>query len=74
MTIVYSRIQEGHHHHNRHWDLELYLNGAFATTITRFFFGAGVSDFMLFFPFFVWHWCVLAFGHVMMMMLFGMVP
>jgi hypothetical protein len=29
---------------------------------------------MLFFPFFVWHWCVLAFGHVMMMMLFGMVP
>lgn len=48
MTIAYSRIQEGHHHHNRHLDLELYLNGAFATITTRFFLGV-LSDFMQFF-------------------------
>jgi hypothetical protein len=66
MTIAYSRIQEGHHHHhhNPHLDLELYLIRAFATTTTRFYFGGGVLISCCFFSFFVWHWCVLAFGHV----------
>jgi len=58
MTIVYSRIQEGHHyhhhhhrHHNPYLDLELYLNGAFATTTTRFFFGGAFWFHAVFFLF-----------------------
>jgi hypothetical protein len=81
MTIVYSRIQEGHHHHhNPHLDLELYLNGAFATTTSSFFLGGGaLSDFMLFFFFFCVALVCACFWTrarmmMMLMMLFDMVP
>jgi len=80
MTIVYSRIQEGHHHHhNPHLDLELYLNGAFATATSSFFWGGVLSDFMLFFFFFCVALVCACFWTrarmmMMLMMLFDMVP
>ncbi len=78
MTIVYSRIQEGHHHHhNPQLDLELYLNGAFATTTSSFFLGGGRSDFVLFFFFFCVALVCACFwirARMMMMMFFDMVP